>query len=114
MARERGPTPMSASSGPLALPGRPPRRHCPRPAAFRAVGLLPEAAWEALVAGYRSGPGDALPATGPVWDAVDLAARWAVVVAAAGLLRDGTDALGGAGHETLTAFIEACHSMQSE
>lgn len=85
-----------------------------RPAAFRAVGLLPEAAWEALVAGYRSGPGDALPATGPVWDAVDLAARWAVVVAAAGLLRDGTDALGGAGHETLTAFIEACHSMQSE
>ena len=47
-------------------------------------------------------------------EAVDLAARWAVVVAAAGLLRDGTDALGGAGHETLTAFIEACHSMQSE
>lgn len=85
-----------------------------RPAAFRAVGLLPEAGWLDLVAGYRSGPGDALPATGPVWGAVDLAARWAVVVAAAGLLRDGTSALGGAGHETLTAFVEACHSMQSE
>ena len=77
------------------------------------MGLLPESGWEDLVAGYRSGPGDALPRTGRVWEAVDMAARWAVVVAAAGLLRDGISALGSDEDETLTAFIEACHSMQS-
>lgn len=77
-----------------------------RIAAFLAVGMLPEAAWLAFVDGYRAGPSSTLP-PGPVWPSLDAFARWGVVVAAAGLLRDPR----AADSDTLTAFLQAANSM---
>ncbi len=83
-----------------------------RVAALYAIGVVEPAQWEDFVDGYRSGPSSALGATGPVWPAVDLQARWAVVIATVGLLRQVPAAVRNP-DEPLTEFLQACHRMAS-
>lgn len=54
-----------------------------RPAGFWAAGLLDDATWTAILAGYRAAGGPGVPADGDPWPRLDVPARAEVVVAAA-------------------------------
>lgn len=82
-----------------------------RIAALFAVGAIGPAQWQDFVAGYRAGPSGLLGAAGPIWHLVDPHARWAVVIAAAGLLRRPPDEANAG--QLLTEFLKACHRIAS-
>lgn len=79
-----------------------------RPAGFWAAGLLADSCWAAFVEGYRRAGGPAIPADGDPWPALEVHARAAVVVAAAGVL---VEATGTPADEGDWALVQACHRM---
>lgn len=76
-----------------------------RIAGFWAVGLLDDEAWAAFIHGYREAGGRGVPAAGDPWPSLELAARAAVVIAAARYA-------GCAHSEPATpALLDACRRM---
>jgi aminoglycoside phosphotransferase (APT) family kinase protein len=79
-------------------------------AAWYAVGVLPAAGWEALLAGYRAAGGPAVPGGGDPWPVLDpwvraaTVQRAAVGLAAAAVAERSLD-------EVEIAFVDACRRM---
>ncbi|MGL5809074.1 MAG: phosphotransferase, partial [Nocardioides sp.] len=78
-----------------------------RPAAWWAAGLLDDSAWSCFLNAYRDSGGPGIPRAGDPWQALDLPARAATVVAASGALsRPGTET-----EDIVAALVEACAGM---
>ena len=79
-----------------------------RPAGFWAAGLVDDDGWTALLEGYRSAGGPALPpAPADPWQVLEPLARAAIITAAA------ADLAAGCADETAAALLFACARMPS-